>query len=267
MAKELVVAGRIAKDCEECGAGGSFELAASSRHCSACGASNEYRRCPRCDNMTRIPPSVIESTVWVCRKCGKKARREKWHPLPIGSFYTGSPTGWALEHYAEHVAEALSDPERRRIDGAILSVTGISGVATGGCTVYFDRESAVLMIGDTSHRRQLNYSDVTSLQIGGRGDISTTTTTSSGTRWAGGGFGPAGIIEGVVLSSVLNSLTSKTKTTTHHQIETIFHLNWNCGSLTLLNEEMLPGQWGSRLEPCNPANRGIAASRAYHTGG
>jgi hypothetical protein len=118
------------------------------------------------------------------------------------------------------VAEAVSDPERRRIDGSILSMVGVSGMANGECTVLFDRDSAVVMIGDASHRRRLHYSEINSLQNGGRGDVVTTTT--SGTKWAGGGFGPAGIVEGVVLSKVLNSLTSTT--TQHHHIETIFHL-------------------------------------------
>jgi hypothetical protein len=249
MAKDLLVAGGIVMPCQQCGAGGVHALTASDRHCSACGASTGYRRCPRCDRMTVIPASITKSAVWICRKCGKKARQEKWHPLPMGSYFTGDAEAWALKLYGEHVAEALSDPERRRIDGSILSVTGISGIATGGCTVYFDRESAIVLIVDDSNPRVLNYSDITSLQIGGRGDVVTTSTKSSGTRWAGGGFGPAGIVEGLVLSSVLNSLTSKTTTTTQHQIETIFHLNWNSGSVTLLNTVMLPGQWAARLAP------------------
>jgi hypothetical protein len=131
-------------------------------------------------------------------------------PAPDGFLLHRRGRRWALKHYGEHVAEALSDPERRRIDGSILSVTGGSGIATGGCTVYFDRESAVVLIADDSNPRVLNYSEITSLQIGGRGVVVTTNTTSSGTRWMGGGFGPAGIAEGVVLSKVLNSLTSKT---------------------------------------------------------
>jgi hypothetical protein len=150
-----------------------------------------------------------------------------------------------MEHYGDRVAEAIADPERRRIDGSILSMTGISGMANGGCTVFFDRDSAVVLVGDTSHRRRLDYSDITSLQIGGRGDVVTTTT--SGTRWSGGGFGASGIVEGVVLSKVLTSLTSTT--TKRHHIETVFHLHWTTGSVTLLNSTMLPGQWGARLSP------------------
>jgi hypothetical protein len=133
----------------------------------------------------------------------------------------------------------MSDPGRRRIDGSILSLTGVSGIATGGCTLIFDRESVTVMIGNESNQLRLNYSDVTSLQITGRGELVTT----SGGGWMGGGFGARGIIEGVALSTVLNKLTT---TKTHH-IETIVNLNWNSGSVTLLNTSLPPGQWASLL--------------------
>jgi hypothetical protein len=199
----------------------------------------------------KSPPGVTAPSVknWVCNNCGKTANRARWHPCPIGSYFNGSATGWALEHYGENTAEALSDPERRRIDGSILSVKGISGLATGVCTVIFDRDSAVLMIGDSTNRRLLNYAEIASLTIGGRGDVVTTTTRTSGTRWAGGGFGAAGIVEGIVLSKVLNSLTSKTTTTTDHTIETIIQLDWDSGSLSLLNQRRLPDEWDALLAP------------------
>jgi ribosomal protein S27AE len=243
VAGELRVAGGIAGECARCGKGGVYKPTTGTRTCSVCGGATAYRQCPRCNDKTVIgtgatPPNI---TRWKCGACGKTSRRDRWPAIPISVFC--SATGWVLDHYGEHVAEALSDRQRRRIDGSILSMTGISGMANGGCTVFFDRDSAVVMIGDTSHRRRLNYSEITSLQIGGRGDVVTKTT--SGTRWMGGGFGPAGIIEGVALSKVLTSLS--TTTTTQHHIETIFHLDWNSGSVTLLNTTMLPGQWASRL--------------------
>lgn len=246
MADELRVARGMASDCSECGAGSVVKPTASEKTCAVCAAITLYRSCPRCGNIGTIPPRITPPNVRGCNKCGRDSKRQRWNLAKHSDIYTGSAKGWALEVYgAEHVGQALSDPERRRIDGSILSMTGISGMANGGCTVYFDRTEAVAMIGDTDHRRHLNYSDITSLQIGGRGDVVTTTT--SGTQWSGGGFGPAGIIEGVALSKIMTSLTSKT--TTQHQIETIFHLDWNSGSLSLLNRVMLPDQWAARLAP------------------
>lgn len=248
MADELRVAGGWASGCSVCGAGSVVKPTASESTCAVCAAVIMYRSCPRCGNTGSIPWRLTPPHIraWKCSKCGKNSRRERWNLAKHSDIYTGSATGWALEVYgAKHVGKAISDGERRRIDGSILSMTGISGMANTGCTVYFDRTDAVVMIGDTDHRRQLNYSDIISLQIGGRGDV--VTTTRSGTQWSGGGFGPAGIIEGVALSGILNSLTSKTTTT--HQIETIFHLTWSSGSLSLLNTVMLPNQWTARLEP------------------
>jgi ribosomal protein S27E len=248
VANELRVAGGIASDCSVCGAGCVVKATASEKTCAVCAAITLYRSCPRCGNTGSIPPRLTPPYVraWKCSKCGRDSKRQRWNLAKHSDISTGSANGWALGVYgAEHVGKALSDPERRRIDGSILSMTGISGMANSGSTVYFDRTQAVLMIGDTDHRRQLKYSDITSLQIGGRGDVVTTTT--SGTQWSGGGFGPAGIIEGVALSKILTSLTSKT--TTQHQIETIFQLDWNSGSLSLLNTAMVPNQWAARLAP------------------
>jgi hypothetical protein len=183
VAGELLIAGGIALDCPSCGAGSVVALNATERRCPACTDVTAYRRCPRCDILTTIPPSVMRPSVekWVCGDCRKTARRDRWHPAPVASFHKGDANPWVVEHYGDQVAAALSDPERRRMIGQILSITGISGMASGGCTVFFDRDSAVVIIGDSSHRRKLHYSEITSLQIGGRGDVVTTTT--SGTRW------------------------------------------------------------------------------------
>jgi hypothetical protein len=248
VASELRVAGGMASECSVCGAGSVVKPTASEKTCAVCAAVILYRSCPRCGHTCSIPPTIAAPNVraWKCNGCKRDSKRYRWDDAQHSDIYSGTAKGWALEVYgAEHVGKALSDPDRRRIDGSILSMTGISGMANSGCTVFFDREAAVVMIGDTDHRRQLNYSDITSLQIGGRGDVVTTTT--SGTQWSGGGFGAAGIIEGVALSKILTSLTSKT--TTHHQIETIFHLSWNSGSLSLLNTVMVPNVWAARLEP------------------
>jgi hypothetical protein len=107
--------------------------------------------------------------------------------------------------------------------------------------VHFDCEFVTVRIGNVSNQRRLNYSDIASLQIAGRGEFVTT----SGGGWMGGGFGLGGIAEGIALATVLNALT----TIKHHHIETIFHLNWNSGSVTLLNTRLPPAQWASALSP------------------
>jgi hypothetical protein len=135
----------------------------------------------------------------------------------------------------------MSDPVRRCVAGTILSLAGVSGIATGECSVIFDHDSVIVAIGDAYNQRRLNYSDITSLQFAGRGAFETT----SGGGWVGGGFGATGMIEGLGLATILNALTTRK----HHHIETIVNLNWNSGSVTLLNTELLPTQWAPLLKP------------------
>lgn len=142
-----------------------------------------------------------------------------------------------------------------RVDGLILSVTGLSGLTVGLCTVTFDRELVTLVIGNSPAQVRLQYSDITSLQAGGRGDVVTT----SGGGWTAGAIFPAdlggrgsnptagienaaaAVFESVVITTVLNKLTTIKK----HRIETIFHLAWAAsGSVTLLNSTLRPVRWG-----------------------
>lgn len=245
-ASELQFGDGIGFACAMCGAGTVLPPTASSLTCSVCGGVTRTRRCPRCKKTVCLSPRSASAPEIRCDHCGKVARKFRFSAAPVYEFVPAQAT---LALYGDRVKDAYSDPERRRIDGEVLAVTGVFGIATGACSVFFDREFAVMIIGDLGDARRLNYSNITSLQIGGRGDIATRTTRTSGTRWSGGGFGPAGIVEGAVLASVMSALTSRTKTTTHHRIETIVHLQWTMGSLTLLNSLCLPEYWAWLLSP------------------
>ena len=94
---------------------------------------------------------------------------------------------WVLDFYGES-AGPPPDPGRVRIDGSILAVTGLCGLVTGRCTAMFDPESVTVMVGNASNQVRLHYSDITSLQVGGRGDVVTT----SGGGWTGRGRVRAG---------------------------------------------------------------------------
>jgi hypothetical protein len=107
--------------------------------------------------------------------------------------------------------------------------------------VIFDRDNVLAVFGDVYKPLRLNYSDITLLQIGGRGDVVST----SGLRWLGGGFGIEGALRGALDAVILNQLTS----TRRHHIETIVQLNWNSGSLALLNATHYPNQWAWLLSP------------------
>jgi len=241
MTDELRVGGGIAYDCPRCGAGAIYKRNASKCQCSVCGGITLYRRCPRCKAKLLFPPDLTDANIqrWKCLGCGKQGPREAFPAISID--YFADANDWIIDLYGADVGTVISCPDRRRTDGSILSAEGISGIASGGCTIFFDPESVVVMLGNVSNQLRLEYSDITSLKVSGRGDLVTT----SGGGWFGGGFGLVGMVKGVALSTALNALT----TTTKHQIETIISLQWTNGSVTLLNSIFLPAQWAEILSP------------------
>jgi ribosomal protein S27AE len=244
MAGELRVEGGFARDCRICGAGTVVAPTASDWKCRVCAAVTSYRRCPRCEKLIVAGPAITAPHVkrWQCGHCARATKRERMPTATLADLADAADAvPWVVECYGQTAGDAVSFPGRRRIDGSILNMTGISGMAKGGATVIFDRDSVFVFIGDMSHRRRVSYTEITSLQIGGRGDVVTT----SGGGWSGGGFGAKGIVEGVAIASVLNSLTTKTQ----HHTESIIHLHWTAGSLTVLNTKYLPTHWGSFLAP------------------
>jgi len=236
------VAGGLARSCDVCGAGNIVGATASDWQCHACGGVTSYRWCPRCAYPMTFTPGLTGSnlTKWPCIRCWNQLRRDYWPPAAILEF--DPPIHWERTFYEERVEEVMSDPDRRRVSGEILSVTGLSGIATGRCFLIFDRASVIMVIGHSNNQWRLDYSDITSLQVAGRGAFVTT----SGGGWMGGGFGAKGMIEGLGLAAVLNKLT----TSEQHNVETIIHLSWNSGSVAaLLDTNLLPNQWASLLSP------------------
>jgi hypothetical protein len=242
---DLRVAGGIATQCSLCGAGSVADPNAMDVECSVCGGISAHRRCPMCRTATVIPPYILGPAVklWKCLTCGRDSQRRRWDRVRIFNYASASPFTRSL--YGARVGEALSDPRRRVIDGSIVAVTGISGLATGHGSVAFDSDSVTVMLGDATNLRRLDYTDVALLQITGRGDVVTRTT--SGTRFSGGGFGLKGVVEGALIAEALTALS--TKTTERHDVETMFHLAWNSESMTLLDTHLLPAQWATLLSP------------------
>lgn len=239
---ELAVDGGQAEACAACGAGGVYRLETTDRHCAQCGSVSLYRRCLRCKKILIIGPNLVNVPRWKCLGCGKEAASYRWPPVAMGEL-TAAKQDY-VDLYREMgvpLHDALSDPDRRKVDGALLQADGISGIATGGVTVFFDREVATLMIGTMANRRSIRYSDLSILQFAGRGAF----TTQSGGGWVGGGFGLQGAFEGALLAGVMNKLSTVTRT----HIETIVTLGWETGTVVLLNSLYAPEQMASFLQP------------------
>jgi hypothetical protein len=64
-----------------------------------------------------------------------------------------------------------------------------------GCSLEFDDDAMIVIKEPPLSERDVaivRFGEVTSLNIGGRGEVTSTT----GGGWIGGGFGAAGILEG-----------------------------------------------------------------------
>lgn len=74
---------------------------------------------------------------------------------------------------------------------------------------------AVSPAGNPARQTALAYADITSLEIGGSGLV------TSGGGFVGGGLGAAGAAEGMAIAAVLNALTRRTSITTIIQVQAV----------------------------------------------
>ena len=234
-----------ATSCRRCGAGTVVGLDSTDLHCLSCGNLTVWAQCSNCGKVRRLARGGNRSNKEhvTCKSCGKNQPLDRW--LPARAYQDDQADGlfWI---YGDQIEQTLCYPDRRVISGSIVSLTGLSGISTGGCAVVFDSDVVRLVLGGSKIVR-LNYDEITQLQVGGRGDYITKT----GGGWVGGGFGNTltgtfgSMLEGAALAGAMNALT----TTTDHRTETIFQLVWTSGSLTLKNDQHSPTWFTSILTP------------------
>ncbi len=242
---KLVVGNGLAAACKVCGAGSSVDPNASENECHICNETTLYRQCLRCDYLVLFAPPPPKNKLWSCPQCGERRGRREYREVSIRH---ASPEGWLLRLYGENAATRLSDPSRRRFEGSVLATSGISGLAAGRGSVVFDPDMVTVEIGHTPAKR-LSYDDILLMPIAGRGEFAC----ESGGGWSAGAIfpaGPEGLLDGakamfqsVLLSSIMNSLT----TIQSVSVETILHVQWQDGSVTLLNTRLPPHRWTSVL--------------------
>jgi hypothetical protein len=244
MVNELLrISGGLACGCIRCGAGSIVDPNAADVTCKTCGGVTAYRRCPRCAKPVLFTPDTTGSDVkrWTHKPCGVSARPKCWPSGRVADLDRTLP--WMVDLHGPQLPQAVADPSRRRISGGILSMTtSVSGLTTGLCSLLFERHQVVMARANEAHNPLvIPYSDVTALHVGGRGDV----VTKTGGGWVGWGYGLEGMMKGAVDAAIMNALTTKT----HHRIDTIVKFTWANGELALLNNQLLPRQWGSLLTP------------------
>ena len=227
--------GRIVLDCGLCGAGGAHPPHLSDTVCGVCQGMTCHRSCPKCRSLVSLSPEHTTPNVrrWCCFGCGYEGRREAWRAAAVEQAAGLNPE--FVQLYAVvglDLRAALLNPHRRRVDGSVIAADGFSGRVSGGATIIFEAECALVMVGDLSRPVKVPYERLTSLQIDGPGLVHSTT----GGGWSGGGFGLTGALQGVAMAHVLNAVTTR-----HHtSVESVVNVQWPGAGLSLLNTMFLP---------------------------
>lgn len=240
--------------CSACGARTPHPSDMTKVACDVCGEMAWLRRCPTCGDFVAFgQPSKGR---WKHEACGRVALDSRWPPATLGQFSLGDDASLSAlyEGMGLDPEQVFSNPNRRRCDGTITEAAGLSGVVSGHCTLFFDDGFVTLCVGDTSQPVAIPYSDVTTLQFGGRGAFQERT----GKTFFGGGFGPVGMLTGMAVASVLSAASTKTV----DRVETIIRFGWTDGQLTMVNETQTPERMAVLLAPVVQMLRERASTNA-----
>lgn len=208
--------------------------------------SHVLQTMPSCNRGVAFGPDLHAPSVkrWKHIPCGRTAGPSRCPEAHLGEFTVGDPGLNSLyERMGLDLNSVFANPVRRRMGGEIRQASGIQGVVSGRCTILFDDHFAILGLRDFSNPIAVPYSDISTLQFGGRGAFQVRT----GRRYYGGGFGPVGILEGMALASVMSKVSSKTV----NKVETIIELGWTQGHLSLLNQRFTPERIGRPAGTCH----------------
>ena len=131
---------------------------------------------------------------------------------------------WALnQKRAERTNDFRLDnpPPLRMSDGSIV-IKGLTALGGSGYdivprqrySISFFSDWAEVVRDQTKDRRVIPYEEMHSLEIGGRGEV------TSGGGFIGGGFGLGGAAKGMAIATVLNAITTSTSVETILRIAT-----------------------------------------------
>ena len=249
--------------CRICGAGAKVRLDSEDVACVGCGSSLykqarsrlELATCRKCKKPAPwVKDDVIADRAKLrCPNCHKESLPSAWDwPWPPlwADNNTGLDPKGLVDKRTLSIYSGLDLPERHRIlatrsrrsiNGTIVTVTGLSGMARGGVTLIFDVDAVRIAVSEDEGCHVLDYGDIQSLQFAGRGEH--TQSVDLGLMGAGFGIGNAAkaALEAEAINAAINLLTSKTV------IETIVFLSWTGGALTILNDQIAPEVVARRL--------------------
>jgi len=208
MSSNALSTGSRSLDCAACGALNAVEPDAVRWTCADCGAAYTFAVCPHCAGVVEM--AFPDAGRWGCPICGRNAYAPS----------TGIP----------HVTLTVADTDARLREAArgqvgrpftqvvracrLLAVSGVSAKVGVAYALVCTQEGIAFSQTDTDTSIFYRYDEITGIEIGGPGRQ------TSGGGFIGGGFGAAGIVEGMLLAGVLNAMTTRTTTQTLVQIQT-----------------------------------------------
>ena len=174
---------RIALNCDRCGSQVLARQGESEFECAE-GHVQDAVRCLNCENFYQ----------------------QGWAEGAAGSFFllVACPRCGSTEATSVQVSEWIAGKDDRRVisDFTLAASGGTSIPDDSPCIIGFTTSGVVI---DAPNRQdRLTYEEVQAVQVSG-----STTTTSAGV-W-GGGFGFEGAAEGMLVASVINAVTRRTK--------------------------------------------------------
>ena len=251
------VAEGLVAPCRFCGAGNVIPHGSVATNCTNCGnrvitysvdENLMLATCPRCkaETVSEIPKSRgFPGVRMTCSTCSVITWSSDWIFEPSSDAPKSGVTHRDFGRYSaseNEVTLLLSNPDRRIIRGEIISISGVSGMAKGRCSVVFDMDVVRIAIEHEPGFHEISYDSVQSLQFAGRGHH----TVSSGARVIGGGFGLEGAAVGMMEAAFANAVIKKA--TKQRLIETIVTLQWASGSLVLFIADATPQDVAARLQ-------------------
>ena len=214
--------------CPKCGARQQLLADATECRCKDCGAHYHFLRCTGCKATAEVSDSAAYG--WKCPSCGSKANLS-----PLRKPEYGSAT--AFHKRLATMGLLSDDPDTRSIGGfTVIGGSGYEIQVKSVCSVSCTPTDVRLGIGGRDDVIVIPYTRLSAVELSGRAE-------TSGGGFVGGGFGPTGAVEGMVVASVLNSLSRKTT------INTVLRIASHDGEIFLHHGAMTPATMRNEFSP------------------
>jgi hypothetical protein len=256
----------VEAQCLRCGTNQNVASENSSFRCS-CRHSHTFFRCAQCE--ATFECGGIGNPCPYCLSVQRDGQVTAW---TWAEDQTRHPERVSLQPAWTPTVETSFDVDRRTLYNFTLAAAGGSHIqAKASCTIDFTSAGITIHASDGLRdvvKESVSYAEVVALQISG-------TTTRRNAGMIGGGFGVVGAAEGILVASVINSLTTRTKIYTLLRIATTrseyvfvsysvdssaLQLSLTPAQLRVRQAHQAPEPPHAQPQPQAPANSGLSVA-------